>query len=879
MKIKNKLKTLNMFLAVSLVFALPFATMAIKADVIPVIPLDSSRNTFTPTSMGNTSLYIVEPGYESPGIFYSGKSAGVEYTENADTGTSIGTGSDTLTDGEFVDPIDAGDLISTETRTRYNPFFEDEIIPVLVNISEKDVQLYNTNPTPLSLHMGNSLTFFFNASLEYYALINTSDPFFLDVHVLNPNAEINFDLTNTIHPRTVKTVADLVTGTEKQSFPIIPSEMGLQEFRIYQDNGISSIVTLSPLPFNIDQFGTTEIPEGQFFTDVIEQGECQKIEDDARVVNELELLDMQFFQFPVEAGNTYQVYFYQKDIYDASVTIFSVCTPGALNAVHLDFDDSFGFVDGSLTNSEKGRVVHALEDGFVNVSIIATGLVFKDYSFFFREANEIHIPEELPLTLNQPVVLKESPDYFYTFTLAQPSMMAINYTDAPGLTYNFVWSLFDSELDEYVQVSTSEFSPEDGNLLNDTGDDLFDNPGGTNYNWIYLPAGDYKLEVTGDNLVDGEFQFNTVQVQSFTNSIDLTVNPNSIFAVELPINPIYHNFINMSTLSQNNLSVTYEYAIIGKYSTVGTSDTVPNYEAPITLGNQEVAGNWTAYPNNDTTIRTYVKPTQSNFVPILLVRPYFAVGLNQSGFESSVASYTTTLTVSSNINENYTPSTTVYGLTGYQIGVPGIVSTETTVPVNDDYTNDDDQVFAFTLSTTPSQLYNLTVYLTGNYSMGAGVLNATFDDATSVFVHSGNFQNTNVFGGLYYWETNFSAFHSQLFFSVAPQSYLFVDVERFPALTLPRENATLTVVLTPITVAKLNLVSNIDDLLWNETVSEFELADTEPLWNITDYTYPSGGGLDLFPVLVLVGVGGVVIVGGAGVVALRRRRGVSGKFP
>jgi hypothetical protein len=866
MKIKNKIKTINIFLVVSLVFALPLATNAIKADIIPVIPLESTKNTFDATPRGNSSYYIVEPDYESMGIQYNGKTADIEYTSNSGTGTVITTtvdGGNPINDGDFL-PTDSR---TPEVRTTRNLFFDNDLLPRLVNISDKDVELFQTEPTPFSLHMGNSFTFF------------------LDVDVKNPAAAVEFELVDALSPT-------FGTFTEQMTEAFFPEQSGLVRIKLFNDNSNSAdrntIVTLNPLPFTLEQFGSTQVPEGQYFIDTIEQGECQDLEAEPQVKTTLETLDLQFFQFPIVSGNTYQLYFYQDDIYDAAASFFDYCFPGTLTPIHTDFPASFNYITGAVTDNDDGLIVNAMEDGFVNISLYSKGLVYKDFSFYFREANEIQIPKELSLEFDKPVMLMESPDYFYTFTFSEDKLLAINHTDTPGLGFDFEWFSFNLETEKYESVTGSNLRPEVGNLLNDSINDLWENPGPSNdLNWYYLPEGMYKLEVT--NLVsadEAEFQFNTVTVESFAGSSkDLSMSPNKIYAFNLPFSPLNFNTINVSTPSQNNISVTYEYMIFGKYQSPDSSTyggDVPLQTGTFTLGNQEDNGTWIPYNANNSILTNYNRETQEKFVPIMLVRPFTAVGLNQSSFESDRPNFSQILTVTSFYNSSVYPNVNLgtYIGSGYHITESQTVSTGTvTAPVNSDRTTDNDQVFGFPMTLFANQLYNLTVYLEGshypNQSVSeAGYLNGTIQD---VNVHSGNFFSTHVLGEKYDWSTNESAVHSQLFLSITSSSYLFIDIWRNSSF--PYYNSTLKVVLEPITIKSLDLASTIDTFVWNETVSEMELADTETLWNVTDYSFPSGGDLDLFPVLVLVGVGGVVIVGGAGVVALRRRRGVSGKFP
>ena len=865
---------IQFFIILGLFLLLPIAVIPSRGDIIPVVPLNTQANTFAPTVSGNSSYYLVQPGFNGSNLYYSGRNSDFTYTTNG--GTSFGTGSDSFTNGQTV-PSSA---VSTGANSVDNPFFKPESIPSFVNISTTDAKLLSLNAIPLSLHMGQSMTFFFNQTLHYYALINTSNAFFLDVNVINPSAKINIDLSNTLYPQNKSYVL-----FKKLSIPIMPKEPGLQAFEISNGNNQNSIVTITPLPFNPSSFGQEQIDQGSYYSGAITQGSCVDIQNHPAYDNNLELMDLKFFQLPIKAGNTYQIYFYQSNIYDNYDQLFSRCQIGSLNAVNIDFPSSFNYKGGSLKDNTNGLILNAKTDGFANITLIASGLVAQDFGLYFVENNQFLLPKNVPLTFNTPIELKDSPNTYYTFNLTQPSLLAINYTNTIDLSkVHFDWSQYNTSSNDYSSMTNSKFNAESGNLVDSTAGHLGVDKSG-HYNWIYLPEGNYKFNETGAQSQIGKFQFNLVPIKTFTTNTTLNINSKSIVAVELPLNRIDYNYINASTIAQDNVSVRYEYAIIGKYSLPNINnfyDAVQYASGTFRIGNREVNGNWTGYNFNKTSpLETYVKPTQSDFVPIMLIRPYNATAYNNNNTEYVSSNYTTTLTISSTTGRNNYPNGNFAGNSyligdGRQIAIPGQITTQQTFPINDNQTvtSRQNMVYAFNLVTTPNQLYNVTVFLNGNYSTGANFLNATFD-GTHVWVHSGNFLDTTVFGNKFFRETNTSAISSQEFLSLSSQSYLFVDIVRNQnATTGTYENATLQVVLSPVTVKTLDLYSAVQKFSWNQTVSNYEVVDTKPLWNITNYSYPgSAGGSDLIvPIAIATGAVVIVAVAGGTIFYVRKKR-------
>ena len=889
-----KIQKSNKQLLAGLIIISMFSTSLIPVYGLetPVIPLSAQKISFNPTSSGNSSLYIVPSTYSPSNLYYSGKSATVQYTSNsAGSGNYLGTGSSSVTDGGTMPTSST----QSDTRAISNPFFPDESLPVLVNITQNATSLYYQSLVNFSLHMGHSYTFYFNHSISYIALVQTNQPFFLDVNIINPNTYINFNFTGTQYPGSQFPIFPL---SEKNSIPVIPQNTNLQAIGLYNTFAPDSLVTITPLPFDPSSFGTTAVKEGQYYSDSIVQGQCYDVQTNPSYEQVLKLLNLKFFQFPVQEGNSYQINFYDNPNHYFNSTYMS-CPQGSLIPVSTDFPTQFNYIQNNLLSSNSVFQVSAKANGFINMTLIGAGLLDDTYGFYFTKIHNITLPTEHVLQFNQPIGLKTSPNDYYTFNIATPSMFAINYTSSVTLP-SFKWSWLNTTDNTSVPITTSNFHAESGNLVNDSSSDLVLNGG--NYNWIYLPAGHYRLDIIvgSQDISTSKYEFNLVPVQTFSASTSLSMNINSIYALQLPINPIDYNYVNASTTAHDNLTVQYQWGIIGKYSSPGsTGDTVNFNYGSFSLGNQENNGNWTKYPANTTTMLIYAKPTRTNFVPILMIRPYVANRYVNVSYTPQVPNFSTSIGISVNTpasvhNQYYdNGASNGYnaGLTSEDIGlgiqyvVPGTVSTSQTVFVNDNvtYSNTNHQyaVYAFTLSTTADQLYNVTVSSTGNFSsvLPPADLNATI---TSVYVHSGNLIDTHVFSEVSRHQTNYTDYYSQLFLTSTAQSYLFVRLFRTRVgVTSFIRNATLVVTITKIATNTLNLDPNMINYSYNSTISKLEVLDTTPLWTISSYSYPGSGSPDLFVPLLLISGGVIVIAAGAGGIYYFRKRGGlgGGKFP
>lgn len=858
MKINLKTKRLTIFPLIFLVFAVQFTAIPLKADSIPVVSVEFISELFTPSSINNHSLYIVQPGYVGPSSQYAGESATIQYT--TDNRNDFDQNNPTIDPG-FDMP---GSSLLSSTRTSDNPFFPDEDLPRLVNITEAPVNLTNSGNDPFSLHFGYSFTFFFNQTLTYNAIVNTTSPFFLDVQVYNPNAEINLDLKGTLFPNADIRVED------KLSQAVFPSGNDTLNIEIDKVASVNTLVSLTPLPIDVEQFSPQTVNPDQYFFGSVEQGECFDLDTDPKAQPTQDLLELQLFQFPVTRGNVYQIFFFQDDIYEVDANFRDKCGTGQLSAFQTDLPEDF-YVSGDL--NANGRIIQATENGTANVLLVAERTVYKEFSFYFKEANDIIIakpPENLPLIFNQAINL--SIGDFYNFTLSEPSVLAINRTAGGGYNTVFEWYQKDSLLDAYLSTVTSGFSTDTGNLYGGSVDDI-------GQNWIYLPAGDYGLDVSGSNTDSFDFTFNLIPVMDpFTSPLTLDIDNSSLYAIELPLVMATMNYINFSTTAQNNLTILYEYSVIGKYAELTNEDLVPHDNTNFEMGNIQINGNWVGdgVDGNETNERIYM-PTRTNFVPILIFRPFSVI----NSTADPQLEFNSTITISSNVMSDE------FGDLGDRAGdapnsnnidnhdyIPKLateITSQLTVDVNNDITSANTVIYGFSMRTALNSVYKILITATGNYSATQKNISIT-----EVHIHGGNYNNLVVFGESYSSSTNTTNSLTLYVMSLSQISYAFVEI-----LRNSNYNGTLTVALEKLAITNVN-IPNLQVLsAWNSTVDPGEVEDTTPLWNISDYTYPGTGGsaVDVGDVLLLLGVGGVVVVGGGALVYFVRKRKVSGKFP
>jgi hypothetical protein len=220
----------------------------------------------------------------------------------------------------------------------------------------------------------------------------------------------------------------------------------------------------------------------------------------------------------------------------------------------------------------------------------------------------------------------------------------------------------------------------------------------------------------------------------------------------------------------------------------------------------------------------------------------------------------------------------MYG-TGEFIPVNNTLATTASlqIPVNDDFTVAQNQIYGIPIDTIKNRIYNITLKLIGNYS-DITSLNATID---AIRIHSGNLYNTTIPTMLTIIQDNESSMIQAAFMALHTASYLFVDITRNGAGLY--YNATLQLQLFLQDPALLNIFNVNSDYIWNETILPDEVPDSQPLWKILtsgSILPPSVKVDDLVPLLLLGAAGtGIIGVGGFVLYRVSKSKGIIGKRP
>ncbi len=793
-----------------------FIIIKISAQT-PIIDISEEQDTFTPSSMPDDwDYYIINPGSVFPDITYRGLPTTLQYSSAS---SSI---FNTLTTNRDPGQLLPNSLKSSDSRNSLHPFYEDEELSRVVRTSTDDEASYSTKQLmPISLHMNYKFTFLAEDSVEYIGMINSSSPFYLDVDIKDDSAEGTLTFETSIFPYP----GSPLTGVWKETIPVFPVDEMTLRFTFEVDS--NTIVSLTP--HKMGSRSSITIPVNSTFGSEIVQDIPSPLPDKeltAEDINKKIGFSLRQFSLPLLEGEYYRIYLFTNDL-----------DPSTNQTVPFLLGDNFQVISGSL--NENGLLVRAVLDTKLTLVLYSKGYTNQEYTIYLRNVAVTAGTADLELNVNTTLVSGTR----YVFTLNSPSMMAINYT---GLS-----PTFDIFAESGIPETPWVYIADQGDFYRESGN-LYD-PGLSGINWIYVPAGNYALD---PYTLSDVIMFHVVPVQTLSSSLSLGMNQKSVIAFQIPESLVLFNRINrvnVSTFDHKNESITYQFQTVAKYN-----ELISEGITSVAMGNRESAPDtWIAYAVNNTEILEFM-PSRPKEIPIIVVRPSNAVNLS-----GSISSFSANLIFTLSHPLNYYPlhddiMARTYLGTGTIISNLPVVSGNGQSNINDDFTTDNDQVLGIPLSMNQGRLYNITLYLKGNYT-SVGDLNATF---MGININGGNLGNIKVFNSETSGSTETYEWINLLVLTVSPTSYLYADIQRTDLGGGEFANCTLEIDIKALSVNPLTF--NLTDVqIWNPERLTGETKSSDFLFEeIIPSEFPSGA-IDL-SFIFLVAIVVVVAAGGAG---------------
>ncbi|MFX0086939.1 MAG: hypothetical protein ACFFAU_14870 [Candidatus Hodarchaeota archaeon] len=826
---KSKTNKYSLICIFHIMILFSFVIMKASAQT-PIIDIIEEQDTFNPSSMpDNWDYYIINPGSSFPGIIYQGLPTTMYYSDATSNNFNIFA---TNRNPEQLLPTH---LKSSDSRNSLHPFYDDEELPRVVRTSTDDEASYTANQLmTISLHMNYKFTFLAMDSITYTVMINSSDPFYLDVDLKDDSAQGTLNFETSIFPYS----GTSLTPVWKETIPVFPVENMTLKFTFEVDS--TTIVSLTP--HKMGSHSSITIPENTTFGAEIVQDIPTPLPDEitAEDINKKIGFSLRQFSLPLVEGKFYRIYLFMNDL-----------DPNTNQSVPFLLGENFQVIAGNI--NADGLLIRATADTTLTLVLYSKGYTNQEYTIYLRNVAATSNTADLELNVN--TTLESGTRYL--FTLNQPSIVTINYTGSSPT--------FDLYKESGIPATPWTYVAYQGDFDREFGE-LYDS-GLSGINWIYVPAGNYALD---PYTLSDVIMFHVIPVQSLSPFLSLTMNQNSVVAFEIPESSLQFNRINrvnVSTSDHKNESVNYQFSVVAKYNELITESI-----SSLAMGNREISpGSWIAYDVNNSEIIEFI-PTRPKEIPIVVVRPSFAV--NQSGL---ISSFTANLAVSLTQPSNYYPLNSdlmsrSYLGTGTIVPKTSVISGSGQFSINDDSTTDSNQVLGIAISLNQYQLYNMTVYLEGNYT-SAGDLNATFE---SVNINGGNLGDIQVFGPATSGTSATYRWIKFLVLTVSPTSYLYADIQRSdidPGAGITLANCTLRIDSEALSVGPMTY--NLTDIQnWNPKRLDGEVRNTEFLFDeIIPSEFPSGG-IDLSFIL-LVGVVTAAVAGGAGAFYyFRIRRGV-----
>lgn len=880
---KNKTLILGIIMVLITVFSFTFTEG--NATIIPIINAKTDTGKFSPSTLNVSSVlndyYIIPTGTNLPSqiIYHSNvtgsSNSGAYYIPGSSNGDTYGSysGPSILNDGSTVNT----NFRTNNTRnTLYtNPFLPtNDHMPSLVKLTNQNGQNFQTAPQvePFSLHKDYSFSFFADPTYTYTGIINTTQVFFLDIAIQNTGASVTLSFGSGPNGPNI-----IAISVPKMTIPIFPVN-GTDLQYITLSTSQSTVITLTPHSVPSNTLRVESIPVNSSYIEDFVQGSESTQGGNTISISTNTVFSVREFNFSITSGQYYQIYFNFQN-YNTCPT----CSTYLSAAYQFLLGNDYLPISGSLTTN--GLTIYAETSTNLTLIFVAQGYQDGSLTTYLRNISSPSQVNLIPLQFGQNLKLLSS--NYYTFTLTQPAVIAVNYTSTADNTRvrNMVWYMAGNPQQPWISItSTSNLytyglsggTIGSGNLYGAT-------VGGMRTTWAYLPAGNYAVALRPtDGSMTSTVEFTMAYVQTLSSTTTLNINQNSLYAIDLS-NLVHNqiNFLNLSTTDHINQTIQYQYVIMGKYFDYEKLTPSEGYPS-LTLGNKQQSGQWLAFNSNNSNIQYYI-PTTVNFDPILIIRPFMAQFLNLSQEHS----FTATLTVTSNTPTKFYNTNIAFS---FPTASARFISESTSVlatsvlasgsfAINSDLTTATTLLFAIPLTTNPNILYNMTVYLIGNYST-TGSLNATFTGSpNSVYAYGGNLRDLNVnfgasFGARVAGSNNIERWINQWILTVSNNSYLYVNIGRTTSGGKPR-NATLMITLQQLPVATMSFgLTPLSAFSWNQTVSAQEVKNTGSLLT---FTLPSsfgssnvgGGSFDIGTLLL---IGGVGVVGAAAVAAIVLKR-------
>ncbi|PWI46749.1 hypothetical protein CEE45_15280 [Candidatus Heimdallarchaeota archaeon B3_Heim] len=753
-----------------------FSPVIAIADQTPIVPVDDVEDTYSPVSYGDWDYYTLPPGTSYSDVFYTGGGGldgSAEFTEISSDRNFFDLNDRPLTKDDYIGSW----ALRGDSRDSSHIFFDNTLYPRAVRIeSNKDADFLKSQKSLLSLHEDYSSTFFAEKDVDYKGYFDSNDSFFLDVTLGNSKADADIEFYFN-YPLGGYTAG---VPESKMTYPFIPMMDGVQQFTITAND--STLVTLTPHEWKFPSW-MPNLELNSIFSEEFDQGDPWSKDEntDELVKPDNEMFSLRMFNISVE-----------KDQYYRINTIFEMdeVKPGVLSSQPFTFliGDYYQILGGGTLDGD-GLVIRATEAEGITLVMYSPGEAHGSYSIFFQEISQFALEDQEPLPLNENFAPETN--VYYEFTLSSPTAVRFNSSN-PSFDY-----------DVYVEGNP-------GQWLYKTNEVFF---GAGPNDWTYLPSGKYAI-VFSNFVIEDKMRVNLVEVQS-PDVVPFSINQDSILAIELPLTRNRLNFVNISTTDHINQSITYSYTIFNKYRDLGYSP----FTTSTSLGNRQLNGVWDDWPSNNTRIASYL-PSRDYDAPILVVAPTSA--LNGSGV--SVSTFAGTLRISSNeaVDQSYQDLTfsslsTAFSSTGfYGNFIPtSTISQTTDFAINDDQTTSNYQIYGVPLDLDPNSIYNVSVYLIGNYST-SNSLNATFYN--DIHAHGGNLRDLDIFELLIDDSDEEQAWQSFLILTVSDVTYLYINLLRDSGY-----NSTLQISISKLSATAMNFQLNQE---YNETVSDNEVKQT-----------------------------------------------------
>ena len=258
----------------------------------------------------------------------------------------------------------------------------------------------------------------------------------------------------------------------------------------------STVITLTPHAIASDTLKNELMPVNLSYIEEFTQGSENTQRGNTISMSSNMIFSIREFNYSVISGDYYQIYFNFQN-YDTCAT----CSTYLSTSYQFLLGNDYLPIAGNLTTT--GLTIFAKISTNITLVFVAQGYKDGSYTTYYRNISAPQGVPTIPLQFGKNLNLFTP--FYYTFTLTQPAVIAVNFTsstDAP-LINAMKWYMAGTPQLPWVYITTTSNLYKYGLYPSTTGlgaGPLYPSVSTMNKIWAYLPAATYAVALPSGSM-------------------------------------------------------------------------------------------------------------------------------------------------------------------------------------------------------------------------------------------------------------------------------------------------------------------------------------------------------------------------------------------